>query len=101
MLASERRVVDALIASDDPRTRAVVTEWVDGSLHEMPQVLRAGVVAQSLGFALLARVVPGGTAAALDLLDRSPVGLLRQYPRLFRSLVLFGELELAPHEAPA
>ena len=29
-------------------------------------------------------------------LDRSPIGLLRQYVRLFRSLVLFAEQELAP-----
>jgi hypothetical protein len=62
----------------------------------MPDVLRAGVAVQSAVFAGVSRVLPGGARDVLALLDRSPIGLLRQYPRLFRSLVLFGELELAP-----
>jgi hypothetical protein len=101
MLAFERAVVDALIDSDDPDTRTAVTSWVDSSLRELPEVVRLGVLAESVGFGMLARVIRGGPAALVPLLERSPIGLVRQYPRLFRSLVLFGELELRVDRAVA
>jgi hypothetical protein len=96
MLAFERRVVDALTDVDAPEARAAVEAWVGGVLADMPEPLRAGVLAESALFATVARLRPDprGLGGLLDRLDRSPIGLLRQYPRLFRSLVLFGELEL-------
>jgi hypothetical protein len=36
----------------------------------------------------------------LSWLDRCPIALLRSYARLFRSLVLFGELELSEAAGP-
>ena len=95
MLDTERRVVQALLDSDDPAHRARVEAWVEGSLDDMPELLRLGVLAESVGFAALRRLLPGRSdAELLGLLERAPVGLLRQYPRLFSSLVRFGDLEL-------
>jgi hypothetical protein len=93
MLAFERRVVAALTDATAPRDRAAVDEWVGGVLADMPEPLRAGVLAESVLLAAVARLAPD-VGGLLDRLDRSPIGVLRQYPRLFRSLVLFGELEL-------
>jgi hypothetical protein len=62
----------------------------------MSDVLRLGVMAESVVFSAWAAVArPADLHALLGWLDRSPVSLLRSYPRLFRSLVLFGEIELA------
>jgi hypothetical protein len=109
MLAFEREVVDALVDdladplvdSDVPSTRAAVMDWVDASLRGMPELIRLGVIAESVGLMLVSRVVPGGPGELMARLDRSPIGLLRQYPRLFRSLVLFGDLELRADRAAA
>jgi hypothetical protein len=96
MLAFERRFVDALVTTDDPVVRRRVGEWVDGSLRTMPQHLRLGVLSETLvlaGWTSVARRDLDRLPAALD---RSPLMPLRQYARLFRSLVLFAEQELAP-----
>lgn len=93
----ERDVVRALSSTDDPALRARVEDWVEGSLADMPELLRAGVAAESLMVAVWRRVQPSRSLDdVLDAMERSPVGLLQQYPRLFRSLVLFGDLELVP-----
>ena len=94
MLAFERRVVGALLPAADPSRRAQVEHWVGDVLADMPEPLRAGVMAESLLFGAAARVLRTDPAALLERLDRAPIGVLRQYPRLFRSLVLFGDLEL-------
>lgn len=95
MLIFERRVVAELTASPDPELRQQVEGWVDASLRDMAQVLRWGVAVESLVFTLWASVRrPADLRGLLGWLDRSPVAVLRSYPRLFRSLVLFGELEL-------
>jgi hypothetical protein len=97
VLEVEREVVRALTTGADDDHRARVEAWVAGSLDDMPELLRAGVLAESLLVAAWRRVRP--SAAMRDVLaamERSPIGLLQQYPRLFRSLVLFGDLELAP-----
>jgi hypothetical protein len=94
MLAFERRVVDVLIESGDSHVRSEVTTFVESSLADMPTHLRAGVVAESVALTGVAAVV--GTSRALRLAEASPVALLRQYVRLFRSLVLFAELEASP-----
>ncbi|MEO7429711.1 MAG: hypothetical protein ABIY48_10085 [Acidimicrobiales bacterium] len=96
MLMFERRVVAELTTSADPQLRGQVEQWVDGTLQEMSDVLRLGVVLESLLLTAWAGVRrPCDLHGLLGWLDRSPISLLRSYPRLFRSLVLFGELELA------
>lgn len=98
MLRIEREVVHALLDTDDGEHRARVEAWVEGSLDDMSEVLRLGVKAESVLVAAWQRLRRPGLEALLDSMERSPIGLLAQYPRLFRSLVLFGDLELA---APA
>lgn len=96
MLKLERRVVADLLTSSDPELRRRVEDWVDGTLRDMSDVLRLGVAAESVLFSAWAAVRrPADLQGLLAWLDRSPVSLLRSYSRLFRSLVLFGELELA------
>ncbi len=100
MLPLERRVVADLCTSSDPELRRRVERWVDGTLGDMSDLLRLGVMAESLLFTLWAMVArPADLHGLLRWLDRSPISLLRSYPRLFRSLVLFGELELADDAA--
>jgi len=100
MLKLERRVVADLTTSADPQLRQDVERWVDGTLQEMSEVLRIGVAAESVLFSAWAAIVrPRDLHGLLMWLDRSPISLLRSYPRLFRSLVLFGELELGPQGA--
>lgn len=87
----------ALTASDDADHRARVEAWVEGSLDDMPELLRLGVLAESVLLTGWRRLRPSTSVAdLLAAMERAPVGLLQQYPRLFRSLVLFGDLELAP-----
>ncbi len=96
MLPLERRVVADLTTATDPELRGRVEAWVDGTLRDMSDLLRLGVAAESVLFsAWVALRRPDDLHGLLRWLDRSPVSLLRSYPRLFRSLVLFGELELA------
>lgn len=79
------------------------------SLDAMPEHLRAGVIAESIFVAALlrvsARMVRRPTdqqiAHVLGWLGRSPIALLRQYPRLLRSLVVFAECEAADELSPA
>jgi hypothetical protein len=103
MLRFEREVVRSLVTSSDDRLRSEVENYVDGSLRTMPEYLRAGVAAESVALGawagLRGRRRPGNPEALVQLLDRweeSRVGVVRQYVRLLRSLVLFAECELAP-----
>src|SRR5688572_866694 len=96
MLSLERRVVADLTETTDPEVRAAVAAWVERALDDMPDALRLGVRGESLLFTMWATLArPADLRGLLRWLDESPIGLLRSYPRLFRSLVLFGELELA------
>lgn len=96
MLTLERRVVADLTTATDPGLRAEVEQWVDGTLRDMSDVLRAGVALESLLFSAWVAVRrPRDLHGLLTWLERSPISLLRSYPRLFKSLVLFGELELS------
>jgi hypothetical protein len=102
MLAFERDVVASLVTSPEPALRSAVVASVDRSLRSMPEHLRAAVAAESLVLGAWVRAVRSiGTgrddlAAQLDGWEASRVGPIRQYVRLFRSLVLFAECELAP-----
>ena len=106
MLRFERQVVATLMTTPDRGRQAAVERFVDGTLRSMPEHLRAGVLAESVALGTLATVVRSGRGQTgthdrlLDWIERSPVGLLRQYVRLFRSLVLFAEQELATVPAP-
>ena len=106
MLWFEREVVATLVGSPDPAVRSEVEAFVDGSLRDMPEHLRAGVVGESVllgtyvaGLRAAGRLPSDDPQALARLLDRwesSRIGVLRQYVRLLRSLVLFAEHELAP-----
>ena len=88
-------MVDALTETAEPGERAAIASFVDGTLKAMPEHLRAGVVAESLGLGLWAMLRRTGAAQLVESLRESPIGLLRQWPRMMKSLVLFAENELA------
>ena len=97
MLWLERRVVDALAGDDDDRTGGAISEFVSTSLAAMPQHLRLGVAAESVGLGAyvalryLGRPGPDQIRDALGSFERNPIGLIRQYPRLLSSLVIFAQ----------
>lgn len=100
MLWLERRVVSALAGADDARTEGGVSQFVETSLAAMPQHLRLGVAVESIGLGLLTRLRYGADPSAesiqrsIAVWERAPVGVVRQYPRLLNSLVLFARYEL-------
>jgi hypothetical protein len=96
MLGFERRFVHALVASGDPAIRRRVEAWVAGSLRTMPQHLRLGVLGETVLLSGWSAVSRRDVATLPATLERSPLMPLRQYVRLFRSLVLFAEQELTP-----
>jgi hypothetical protein len=90
----ERQVVDRLVTTSDTRRRRDIETFVDGALSAMPEHLRLSIGSASVvlgGWARLARPRPAGLVRSLD---TSPIPPIRQYVRLFRSLVLFAENEL-------
>ena len=95
MLWFERHAVASLTETTDPEARAAIASFVDGTLDAMPEHLRAGVVVETLGLTLWAKLRRADPGAVVSSLARSPIGLLRQYERLLGSLVLFAEHELA------
>ena len=94
MLDFERELVAALSSSSEPRLRPGIAAFVEGSLDDMPEFLRLGVLVESVAFAAFAEVRRGSIAGLVEALESSPISLIRQYVRLFRSLVLFAEQEL-------
>jgi len=97
----EGRVVAALAGPDDARTGGAITDFVETTLAAMPQHLRFGVALESLGLGVMTRVRYGGDPDdeqirnAIESWERFPIGLVQLYPRLFASLVLFAQQELA------
>jgi hypothetical protein len=96
VLGYERKVVDALSTTSDPDARAAVVAWVDGSLRAMPEVLRAGVALGSVVLGAWAWLTGKDGERLVAAVEASPLPPVRQHLRLLRSLVLFGDLELAP-----
>lgn len=105
MLWFEREVVGALGTASDQSKTSSVEAFVDGSLRAMPEHIRAGVLASSVllgGYVRLLRSThrldhtPEALRVHLMTWETSPIGPLRQYVRMFRSLVLFGENEVDP-----
>jgi len=101
MLWLERRAVTAIAGADDVRTRGAISEFVDSSLAAMPQHLRLGVAVESVGLGAWMRLrhrpdpAPEAVRRSLAGWEHSPVGVVRQYPRLLSSLVVFAQQELA------
>lgn len=101
MLWFERRVVDALGTVPDPTIHAAVVEFVATSLLAMPDHLRLGVAAESVllgGWTVLTGRArsPETLATQVRAWESHPVSFVRQYARLFGSLVLFAEQEHLP-----
>jgi hypothetical protein len=102
MLGFEREVVASLVTGTEPELRSAVFTYVDRSLRSMPEHLRAGVAAASLGLGAWVGmqrklgVAHDDLAAQLDAWEDSRLSPVRQYVHLLRSLVLFAECELAP-----
>jgi hypothetical protein len=98
----ERQVVDRLVTTPDPRRRADITAYVDGTISAMPEHLRAAIGSASLAFGAWFSVLRPGRRSLdatmpdplVHALDTSWIPPMRQYVRLFRSLVLFAEQEL-------
>src|SRR3954470_19823023 len=105
MLSFERRVVTSMIGTDDPQIRSEVVGFVDGALAAMPEFLRFGITAISVGASTWdgARRLVGARrsdASTLEWLEEHPIGLVRQWVRALRSLVLFAENEKLEAVAP-
>lgn len=104
MLRFEREVVTALGSAPDPETQGAVEAFVDRTLTTMPEFVRLGVFAESVllgGYVRLLTVAgrldgPADLRVRLDSWETSKIQYVRQYVHMFRSLVLFGECELAP-----
>jgi hypothetical protein len=103
MLPYERQVVDALISSDDPARRRAVADHMSAVLTAMPEHLRAGFIGETVLLttwsAVRRRGRPQDMAAELAWLEAHPIGLVRQWFRALRSLVLFAELEMLGSDA--
>ncbi|MGH9113573.1 MAG: hypothetical protein ACRDZN_14955 [Acidimicrobiales bacterium] len=108
MLWFEREVVGALVTTPDPAVRSSVEAFVDGSLRDKPAHLRLGVAGESM---LLGAYAAGlrtlgrrrgdqGLRELLDGWEASRVGVVRQYVRAMKSMVLFAENELTPTGTP-
>ena len=103
MLWFEREVVAALVGSDDPGVRSSVEAFVDGSLRDKPEHLRLGLAGESIllgGYAAALRALgrldrDDALAARLNSWETGPIGVVRQYVRAMKSLVIFAENELA------
>ena len=105
MLWLERQVVATLSADVDARRRHAIEAYVDGVLRAMPEHLRFGVVGESLvlgGGAWLAHAAGSRRSFAerIDGWEHSRIGVIRQYVRLFSSLVIFANEEL-PYDEDA
>ena len=97
----ERRVVASLTDDGDPKRRGAIADYVDSALRAMPEHLRLGVAAESLVLGLRPRLLSlvgrfdrERARESVRRWEDSRIGLIRQYPRLLSSLVLFADGEL-------
>ena len=97
----ERQMVASLTEETDVPRRKAIADYVDGALRAMPEHLRLGVAAESLVLGLRPRVLSlfgrfdrEHASTSLRRWEDSRIGLIRQYPRLLSSLVLFADGEL-------
>jgi hypothetical protein len=98
MLPYERRVVDALLSSDDPARRQAVADHAAAALAAMPEVIRGGIAGETVLLSAWSAARRRGRAIVpvdeLAWLEGHPIGLVRQWVRALRSLVLFAEQEM-------
>jgi hypothetical protein len=91
-------VVDALLSSEDPARRQAVADHVGATLAAMPEHLRAGIAGETVLLttwsAARRRGRPPVPADEVAWLEHHPLGLIRQWVRALRSLVLLAELEM-------
>jgi hypothetical protein len=107
MLRFEREVVTALGSAPDQPTRSAVEAFVDGSLRAMSEPARLGILVETVLLGSYIKLLavtgqPGGPddlRARLARWETGRVGVVRLYVRLFRSLVLLSENELAEQAA--
>ena len=109
MLWFEREVVGALTESPDQPLRSSVESFVDGSLRDMPEHLRAGVAGETVLLGTYVAALratgrlPSGDGEALlhhlDSWETSRISVLRTYVRMMKSLVVFAENEYATGDA--
>ena len=104
-MSFERAVVATLVDTDVPAPRReAIEQYVDECLRAMPEYLRMGVAAESVALGSWARLrgrgSGGGLAGELDRWRTNPLDPIRQYVRMFESLVLFATYELEPEPAP-
>lgn len=101
MLWLESRVVAALAGPDDLRHDGAISEFVDSTLRAMPQHLRLGVALESVALGVWVRIRSGAepdaeaVACHLATFEANPIGVIRLYPKLLASLVIFAQEELA------
>jgi len=103
VLRFERELVASLVGPDlEPSRRRAVEEFVDASLRSMPEHIRLGVAAETLvlgTWPLLGlasgRLDRASLRALVQRWGTSRLDPLRQYVRVFASLVAFAENELA------
>jgi hypothetical protein len=102
VLRFEREAVAALTTTTDAGLRGGVTRYVDDSLKAMPDFLRLGVALETVCLGawprLCERVGRRGGDPLRTRLDGweagSPIGVVRSWVRLLRSLVIYAENEL-------
>lgn len=102
------RVIDALLEPLGPVQRGPAERFVDGSLADLPEHLRLGIMVDSILLELVTRVTHQGRipdAATLRTLvarwESNPLTPVRQYARLLSSLVLFADQETRPDDGDA
>ena len=91
----------ALTTAPDQELRAEVSDYVDRSLRAMPDFLRLAVAVESAVLGAWDRLLVwsrwAGAAGLRERLGRwesGPIGPVRSWVRLLRSLVLYAENEL-------
>lgn len=103
MLRYQRQVVDALIGTDDPARRQAVAAYVAATLAATPELLRIGFAGETVLLttwsATRRRGRPIDPADEITWLDAHPIGLVRQWVRALRSLVLLAENEMLEADA--
>ena len=98
MFRYERKVVAALLTTPDPVQRQEVIAFVGGALGAMPEFLRLGIAALTVGLTAwdaLRRLVGAGRSGTDEVvwLKGHGLGVVRQWVRALQTLVLFAENE--------
>ncbi len=102
MLWLEHQVVAAMSNDDDDALRRAIEQFVESTVDAMPAHVRLGVALESVVLGILLvlrrglRPTPELIQSEIEVWERSFVGFVRLYPKLFTSLVIFARYELGP-----